>query len=231
MTSVSLFLTEPQKCNYLDNKESQSSFVYPPYLLDTPLYSQLIAHGFRRSGDDVYRPSCARCSSCIPCRIPVKKFKLSRSQKRCLKKNSHIQVHIQEPYFNQQHFELYQRYQQYKHPDSSMASSTKDQYINFLNSAWCNTIFVEFYLEDKLAAIVIVDLLDQSLSAVYTFFDPALSAYSLGVYAVLWQIEYAQSLHLKYVYLGFWIENCRKMAYKTQYRPLQGFINQRWEYL
>jgi arginine-tRNA-protein transferase len=231
MTSISLSLTPPQKCSYLDHKESQSSFVYPPYSLDTPLYSTLITHGFRRSGDEVYRPACPACIACIACRIPIKHFKATRTQKRCLKKNSATQILIQEPCFKPQHFELYQRYQTYKHPDSPMANSTAEEYIHFLNSAWCDTIFVEFFLNNTLIAVAVVDVLDQSLSAVYTFFDPDFSAYSLGVYAILWQIEYAQSLHLNYVYLGYWIEKCRKMAYKTQYHPLEGFIDQQWKTL
>ncbi len=229
MTSISLAITNPQKCSYLDDKTSQSAFVYPRYLLDTNLYSQLLTHGFRRSGNDVYSPRCAECSQCISCRIPIQSFKPNRNQKRCLKKNHKIQAVIQAPVFQQQHFELYVRYQQFKHPDGIMATTTADEYIHFLSSDWCNTSFVEFFIDDKLAAVAVVDFLEHSLSAVYTFFEPDLSSYSLGVYAVLWQIEHARRLNFKYVYLGYWIEQCQKMAYKTHYQPLEGFINRQWQ--
>lgn len=109
-----------------------------------------------------------------------------------------------------------------------MADSSPEEFINFLGSDWCDTLFVEFHLDGKLAAVAIVDLLDKALSAVYTFFDPELASHSLGTYAVLWQIEHAKQLGLDYLYLGYWIKQCRKMSYKDQYRPLYGFIDQQW---
>ncbi|MCK5728139.1 MAG: arginyltransferase [Methylococcales bacterium] len=229
MTSISLTISNPQKCSYLEDKTSQSAFVYPRFLLDSPLYSKLLVHGFRRSGNEVYSPRCSECAQCISCRIPVQSFKASRNQKRCLKKNNNTKVIIQAPVFKQQHFDLYLRYQQFKHPDSIMATTTSEEYIQFLSSDWCTTSFVEFFIDNQLAAVAVVDFLDQSLSAVYTFFEPSLSAYSLGVYAVLWQIEHAHQLNLTYVYLGYWVEQCQKMAYKTHYQPLEGFINQQWQ--
>ena len=88
---------------------------------------------------------------------------------------------------------------------------------------------MEFSNNDQLAAVAIIDVLDNALSAVYTFFDPAFANSSLGVFAVLWQIKQAEQLNLDYVYLGFWIQNCRKMQYKIQYQPLQGLINNNWQ--
>jgi len=112
-----------------------------------------------------------------------------------------------------------------------MAHSSPDEYIRFLGSSWCDTLFIEFSIADELAAVAIVDRLDNALSAVYTFFDPKFSSHSLGVYAVLWQIQYAQEQGLEWLYLGFWIADCQKMNYKDQYQPLQGFIDQAWDYL
>ncbi len=231
MSSISLLVSPPQSCSYLENRKSQTAFVSPAFPLNNVLYSKLITHGFRRSGDDVYSPRCPECSECVSCRIPTAQFKLSRNQKRCLKKNKKTTVNVKAAVFKQQHYDLYMRYQQYKHPNSGMASSTADEFIDFLSSSWCKTCFIEFYIEDQLAAVAVVDFLDNALSAVYTFFEPKLSIYSLGVYAVLWQIEQAQQLGIDYVYLGFWIANCQKMAYKTQYQPLEGFINRRWEFI
>ncbi|MDQ7090057.1 MAG: arginyltransferase [Methylococcales bacterium] len=228
MSSIPLLVTPPQLCSYLADRESQSAFVSPNLTLDTSLYSRLIEHGFRRSGDDVYSPRCSDCSECIACRVPVQQFKPTRSQKRCFKKNKPTTVNVQPALFKQEHYDLYMRYQHHKHPESGMASSSPDEYINFLTSSWCKTCFVEFHINEQLVAVSIVDFLDHSLSAVYTFFDPDFSSYSLGVYAVLWQIEQAQQLELEHVYLGFWIANCQKMAYKAQYHPLEGFINHHW---
>ena len=112
-----------------------------------------------------------------------------------------------------------------------MAQSTQKEYIGFLGSDWCDTLFVEFVIADTLAAVAVVDQLSNAFSAVYTFFDPKFSHYSLGSYAILWQIQQAQQRQLDWLYLGFWIEDCRKMSYKTQYRPIQGYIDNQWRVL
>ena len=229
MSTIPLLMTPSHPCSYLEDKNARSAFVSSAFEMDTALYSKLIAHGFRRSGDDVYSPHCTDCSQCVASRIPVALFKPSRNQKRNLKKNSDTKTIIKPAKFEDEHYQLYMRYQQHKHPDSGMANSSEAEYIRFLGSSWCNTRFVEFYIEKKLVAVAIVDFLEHALSAVYTFFDPDFSSYSPGVYAVLWQIQHAQKLKLNYVYLGFWIENCQKMAYKNQYQPLQGFINRKWQ--
>lgn len=229
MISIPLFLTPESSCNYLDNKNAQSAFVHPSFKLSTAIYSQLIEQGFRRSGNEVYKPHCSACSECIATRLRVASFRPSRNQQRCLKKNQKTTVIVKPAHFEQSHYELYIRYQKHRHLQGGMDESSQEDYINFLNSQWCNTLFVEFSIENKLAAVAIVDLLDNALSAVYTFFDPDFSSYSLGTYAVLWQQNHAKVLGLEFVYLGFWIKDCQKMSYKTQYQPLQGFINNAWE--
>lgn len=171
MTSVPLLITTPQPCSYLDGKWAQTIFVDPIFELDTAMYSQLIAQGFRRSGDDVYSPYCTRCSQCVPVRLPVAQFKPTRSQKRCLQKNLLTTVVIKPASFEQTHYDLYLRYQNQRHTDGNMVNNSPDEYINFLGSSWCNTQFVEFNIADELAAVAIVDCLDNALSAVYTFFD------------------------------------------------------------
>lgn len=228
MTSVPLLITGPHPCSYLDGEQAQSVFVKPSFRLNTAIYSQLIAHGFRRSGDDVYSPHCAQCSQCVPVRIPVAQFKPNRRQKRCLQRNLQTAVIIKPAVFEQAHYDLYLRYQKQRHAEGNMANTSTDEYIRFLGSSWCNTQFVEFFCAGELAAVAIVDCFDNALSAVYTFFDPKFSNYSLGVYAVLWQIQYAQKQSLDWLYLGFWIADCQKMNYKNQYQPLQGYINQQW---
>ncbi len=231
MISIPLFLTEQQPCGYLDKKNAQSVFVHPSFSLDTSIYSQLIEQGYRRNGNEVYTPHCPTCSECIPTRLAVNQFKANRNQKRCIKKNQNTRIIVKPAKFEQAHYEMYLRYQNHKHGLGGMADSTEADYINFLSSSWCNTLFVEFSIGQELAAVAIVDLLDNALSAVYTFYEPQFSQYSLGNYAVLWQQNHALEMELEFIYMGFWIKNCRKMSYKNQYRPLQGFIENEWKNL
>ena len=228
MISIPLYLDGTHACSYLDQHSAQFAYIHPDVPLNTHLYSQLIAQGFRRSGSHVYQPHCTTCKKCVAVRLAVDDFQASRQQRRTIKNNADIQVNIKPAIFEQAHFDLYLRYQQNRHTDSNMASATKDDYINFLSSEWCNTLFVEFSCAGELAGVAVVDLLDNALSAVYTFFDPKFSQRSLGVYAVLWQIEHAKSLGLDWLYLGYWIEKCQKMSYKTNYQPLQGLIDKEW---
>jgi arginine-tRNA-protein transferase len=227
--SIPLFLTDISPCSYLDKRNAQSAFVHPSFSLTTAIYSQLIDQGYRRRGNEAYSPHCADCSECIATRLTVKDFIATKNQKRCLKKNLHTKIIVKPAQFEQSHYEMYIRYQNHKHEGGSMADLREEDYINFLASHWCNTLFVEFHIANELAAVAVVDLLDNALSAVYTFFDPKFSKYSLGNYAVLWQIQHAKELNLKYIYLGFWVKDCLKMSYKTQYQPLQGLINKQWE--
>jgi len=231
MISIPLYLDTEHACSYLDKHQAQFAYVHPEFSLDSSIYAQLIAQGFRRSGSYVYQPYCTACKKCIPVRLAVQDFQISRQQRRTLKKNTGIQIKIKAPVFERPHFELYQHYQRSRHTDSNMANATEEDYISFLSSDWCNTLFVEFCCDNELAGIAVVDSLDNALSAVYTFFDPKFSARSLGVYAVLWQIEHAKSLGLDWLYLGYWIAECQKMSYKTNYQPLQGLIDEQWQLL
>lgn len=228
MISIPLFLTEQLPCSYLDLRNSQSAFVHPSFSLNTAIYSQLIEQGFRRSGNEVYTPHCPACSACVPTRLRAEQFAPAKNQKRCIKKNLETTVIVKPAQFEQAHYDMYMRYQKHKHQDGGMADSSPEDYMGFLASSWCNTLFVEFSINNELAAVAIVDLLDNALSAVYTFFEPEFSQYGLGNYAVLWQIQHAIEMKLEFVYLGFWIADCRKMSYKTQYQPIQGFIENEW---
>ena len=231
MTSVPLFLTAPHPCSYLDDRLAQSAFIDPALPLTPALYSQLMALGFRRSGDDVYRPCCKLCSACIPVRLPVSRFRPNRSQKRCWRKHGKTVALIKPPVFEQAHYDMYMRYQTVRHADGDMASSSPGDYIRFLGSSWCETKFVEFSIGGELAGLAVIDQVDNALSAVYTFYEPKFADYSLGTYAVLWQIEQARLQQREYVYLGFWIKACKKMAYKSNYQPMQVFSDNGWHEL
>lgn len=222
------YLGPEHACEYLPGQKARSVFVTADAPLTPARYSQLVAQGFRRSGDIVYRPQCSQCAACIPVRIPVRCFEPSRNQRRTLRKNADLRVIVKEPEFVKEHYALYMRYLRSRHPDGPMVQSKPEDYLRFLTSRWCETEFYEFRLNENLAALAVVDHLDNGLSAVYTVFDPSLAARSLGTYAVLWQIQHAHTLGVSWVYLGFWIQHCRKMAYKNQFRPLEAYLEDAW---
>ena len=231
MTSIPIWLGAEHACGYLGGRQSRSGFVHPSVAMDGGLYSQLIAQGFRRSGDHVYKPYCHGCQACVPTRLPVALFQPDRKQKRCAKRNALTRVVIKAAEFDPRHFELYQRYLGARHDKPDASPTSEDDYLNFLTSSWCETLFVEFLIGGQLAAVAVVDIVSDGLSAVYTFFDPDFADYSPGVYAVLWQIETARQWGLEYLYLGYWIADCRKMRYKIDYQPLSGFIDGQWQAL
>lgn len=231
MTSLPLWLTSETPCSYLDDQRSQSLVVAPYLEIDVGLYGQLLPHGFRRGGDQVYKPHCPACRQCIPTRIPVTEFQANRQQRRCRQRNRHTQVVVRDYAFDERHFQLYCRYQSARHSGEDLPSISREDYQQFFASSWCTTWLVEFLMGGELAAVAVVDVVDQALSAVYTFFDPAFKHYSPGVFAVLWQIDEAKRRGLPFVYLGFWIGKCRKMSYKINYQPLQGLLDQQWQNL
>lgn len=224
MISIPLYLTTEQSCSYLDNRKSQSTLVDERFGMTQQIYSRLIERGFRRSGNMVYAPHCQNCSACIACRVRPEKFKASRSQKRCIEMHKDTKVIIKPCVYDEKHQELYKCYMVNRHSET-----TSFEYMEFFGSRWSETWMVEFHIEKQLAAVAVVDVMKNALSAVYTFYEPMLKHYSLGTYAVLWQIEKARELGMKYVYLGYWVENSQKMDYKKNFRPLEVFMNQQWQ--
>lgn len=231
MTSLSelrFFKTPAHECSYLPDRQATTLFVDPTAIIDTELYTELSAAGFRRSGEHIYRPYCDNCAACIPVRVDVQQFKLARRQKRSLKANQDIVVKRQTPYFNETYYSLYERYIAARHADGDMYPASRDQFTSFLIEGRKEAVFLEMLVERELAAVAVVDQLNDGLSAIYTFFDPDLASRGLGSFAVLRVIEEARKLGLPYVYLGYWIKECQKMSYKIDYRPLQMFINNHW---
>lgn len=226
---LSFFLTPAHKCGYMPGREAVTIFVDPRIRPNIATYTMLSQHGFRRSGDHVYRPKCAACNACIPVRIPVAEFQPRRIQRRTLSANHDLTVIPKAPVFQTDHFQLYDRYLAARHPGGSMENPDPDAYLDFLTATWADTMFYEFRLGPRLLAVSVVDHLLDGLSAVYTFFEPTLPQRSLGRFAVLKQIELARALGLRWLYLGYWIEECRKMVYKTEYQPLEYYVEGRWQ--
>jgi len=223
------FITPEHECSYLQNREATTLFIDPQAELTTEAYGLFSELGFRRGGDHVYRPHCTLCNECKAVRVKVNGFHFSRSQRRLLKRNHAVGINWIDATYKESHFELYQRYMQHRHSDSSMVSDKPEQYKRMMSTSWCTTKLAEFHLGDKLIAIAITDWLENGLSAVYTFFDPDFSAYSLGTYSILQQIEAAKQANRDYVYLGYWIKDCDKMSYKNRFSSLEIFNGHSWQ--
>jgi len=228
LQTLVFYATPEHDCSYLPDKKASTMFVDPKAQINQQMYSQLSQLGFRRSGNHYYRPHCNHCNACIPIRLPVDRFRASRSQKRVLKKNVDTQCQIMAPDFHEDHYLLYEKYIIERHADGDMFPPGRDQYRAFLIDCHANTQFVEFSIDNRLAGIAVIDQLQDGLSAIYTFFDPAFDAFSLGTYAILWQINETRRRNLKYLYLGYFIKHCRKMAYKSAFKPFEARINDQW---
>jgi arginine-tRNA-protein transferase len=223
-----LYATPPHECSYLPDREAVTLFADPEFPKDRHLQRLLTEQGFRRSGQHLYRPRCAGCAACEAVRIPVAAFTPNRSQRRTWARNQDLSVRCVEQRFEQEHYDLYARYVTGRHPGGGMDDPTPAKYEDFLLCPWADTRLVEFHHEDELVAVAVSDRLDDALSAVYTFFDPARSARGLGVYAVLWQLEAARRSGLDWLYLGFAIQGCRKMEYKGRYLPQERMRDGQW---
>jgi arginine-tRNA-protein transferase len=227
---IRLLKTSEHPCSYLPDLSAQTIFIDPDAIKSPEFYQSLLDMGFRRSGSDIYRPDCADCKACISVRIPVNRFSPRRSQRRAWERfKSDLRVKVVPAIFSQKHFDLYSKYMNSRHTDGDMANPTEDDYCRFLFTSWCETAFVEFYSEDKLFSVAVIDLLPKGISAVYTFFDPEMSRLSPGVISILWQIELSKKHDLPWLYLGYWIPGCQKMEYKQDYRPIQVYSNGMWK--
>jgi len=232
--SLQFYATSPYTCSYLPNIEARSQVVTPAQLITTEVYDKLILAGFRRSGHFTYRPYCDNCKACIASRVNVHDFLPTRSQRRAFKKHQGLTAKILPLQFVTEHFELYQQYLASRHSvdDQSTTSSNiaddEEQYRQFIIQSHIESYLVEFREGSTLRMVSVVDQVKDGISSVYTFFDTSVEQASFGTYGVLWQIQYAKEIKLPYVYLGYYIEQSRKMSYKLQYQPLEGLVDGKW---
>lgn len=223
---LELFQAENGPCPY------RSTGLWVSYSFDLKsiqpaFYEQLMQIGFRRSGLTFYKNNCPGCHDCIPIRIPVNRFRLSKSQRRNLRKNSDIRISRSPVRLDMDGYKLYSRYIQDWHKAGDPPSF--EEYYHFLVTTPLETQMIRYFYLDKLIGISWIDLLPRSLSSVYFAFDPEFSRRGLGVYSLLKEIEYCQKWNKTWLFLGFWVQDSPNMAYKNQYRPYELLIDGEWK--
>ncbi len=226
------FSTAPVPCPYLPGRFERRLVTELNGLRALKLHERLSLAGYRRSHQIAYTPVCNSCDACKAVRVIARDFRLSRSQRRVWNRNSHLSVNIIEPVATDEQYSLFLAYQRARHSASDMAKMSISDYQGLIEDSPVETLLVEYRnLRGKLVAICLADRMQNGLSAVYSFFDPALKSDSLGTFMVLWLIEEATRAGLSYVYLGYWISGCEKMDYKVKFFPIEVLINNDWRKL
>lgn len=234
LQKLQFYVTTGYTCGYLPNKMAQSLIAAPQHLVDAKVYSGLIQQGFRRSGKFSYRPHCENCQECIPVRIILDQFSPNRSQKRAFKQHNNLTTAILPVGFHEEHYALYASYQRARHSEEKIQDQTApqendvEQYQSFLCQSNVESVMVEFRENEQLKMVSVIDIVRDGISAVYTFYETKDTATSYGTYNVLWQTLWAKELGLPYLYLGYWIRDSKKMAYKQNYQPLEKLIDGEW---
>ncbi|SMC08845.1 arginyltransferase [Nitratiruptor tergarcus] len=217
------FCTLDYECAYLPDKTTRMYYRYIPNATKE-LASELIKRGWRRFGNSYFHPICKGCNECKNIRIDAFNFKPSRSQKRAIKKNHNTNIYIQKPSLTYEHVELYNRYHKFKEQKSGWKYNEIDlqtYYEEFVVGAHDFGKEVLYFVDNRLIAVDLIDILNDGISSIYFFYDPAYEKLSLGIYSLLIQINLARNLGLQWIYLGYWVNGCPSFAYKKSFKPYQ----------
>lgn len=213
---IPIVRTAEHPCPYFPQRTASEWIAIAPEL-DSSLYQGLMDLGFRRSASVCYRPDCGDCAACLPIRVPVADFSASRSQRRVVRRNEGVNVTIADPCLDEERLALYRLYQEARHGKGE--GGTAAEYEELFVRSPVETVEMSFRLDGALIGIGIVDVCPQCLSSVYFFFHPEFSHLSPGVFSALCEIGECRRRALPYWYIGFWVEGCRKMEYKADFRP------------
>ena len=228
-SGVQSFLTPWFPCSYLPDQKARSQVATPVFLITEKIYSKLAQQGFRRTGTMVWRPNGDSCQACVPVRIMVTDFVADRFQRQAWKRHCTLQASFHTLQYKSEHFELYTRYLLARHSEMAQHGDIEEQFGSSLLDSRVNSKLVEFREDGELRMVSFIDILDDGLSSVYTFYEPGRPQTSFGTYNVLWQIEWCRTLQLPYVYPGYWIEKDSKTSYMGKFRPLQGLVQNTWQ--
>jgi leucyl-tRNA---protein transferase len=223
------FATAAAPCPYLPGRLERKLIVELIGRAAPGLYDSLCRSGFRRSHRFAYRPACRSCAACVPVRIAVQLFIHTRSTRRVRNANAGLAVRVLAPHATIEQFRLFVAYQRHRHGDSDMATMNYGEYRGMIEDTALRTAIVEYREADgRLVAVSLIDRLDDGISAVYSFYDPARPRASLGTWCILWLVEECRRRGLPYVYLGYWIAESPKMAYKARFPALERLSDGHW---
>ncbi len=222
------YVTAPQPCPYLEGRMERKLFTALQGDIATKLNDSLSKQGFRRSQNVLYRPSCADCSACMSARIDVSKFAPSRSQRRVAKRAAHLHRRATSPWATEEQYNLFREYLDGRHATGGMADMDMFEFAAMVEETPIRSRLIEYTADEDLTAVCLTDILDDGLSMVYSFFDPANDKLSLGTYIILDHIAIARELGLPYVYLGYWVPGSPKMDYKAKFKGLEVFRGGAW---
>ena len=226
------YVTAPQPCPYLEGRTERKLFTALQGDHAGKLNDSLSKQGFRRSQNVLYRPSCAECAACLSARIRVDDFKMSRSQRRVLNRNSDIVRDATSPWATEEQYDLFRSYLDTRHADGGMADMDIFEFAAMIEETPVRSRLVEYAIEDQgqrdLAAVCLTDVLDDGLSMVYSFYQSDLPRRSFGTYVILDHIRIAQEAGLPYVYLGYWVPGSEKMNYKSKFSALDIYYRGAW---
>jgi arginine-tRNA-protein transferase len=195
----------------------------------TKLNDSLSKQGFRRSQNVLYRPSCAECSACMSARIDVSLFAPNRSQRRVHRRAEHLRRRATSPWATEEQYALFRKYLDGRHATGGMADMDMFEFAAMVEETPIRSRLIEYEDDGNLRAVCLTDILDDGLSMVYSFFDPAMQKLSLGTYIILDHITIAQDLGLPYVYLGYWVPGSPKMDYKSKFKGIEVYGNGAWQ--
>jgi leucyl-tRNA---protein transferase len=223
------FATAAVPCPYMPARAERKMIVELTGREAPEFYDELSRAGFRRSHRFAYRPACRACAACVPVRIAVERFVHSRSTRRVRNANAGLAVRLLAPHATIEQFRLFIAYQQRRHGDSDMATMSYGEFRGMIEDTALRTALVESRDPGgALVAVSLIDRLDDGVSAVYSFYDPAQHRQSLGTWSILWLVEECRRRELPYVYLGYWIAESPKMAYKARFPALERLTDGHW---
>jgi leucyl-tRNA---protein transferase len=221
---------EQQPCPYLSGRIAELPLRIPARRLERDEFDQRLENGDRRQGIFLYRTACPSCNACEPIRIEVAEFVPSRSQRRAWARGNHeIRTEIGEPIADEERVSLYNRHKQLRGLSGGREDIDLRGYREFLVMTCCETIELRYRVHGRLIGIALADRGERGLSAVYCFYDPAAESLGVGTYSILKQIELCKTWGIKYLYLGLYIAECTKMAYKAHFLPHERLVDGAWQ--